>query len=335
MSQLDELLSRPTPAVIEQFAKLEGDLILLGVGGKMGPTLARMALRASREAGTRRRIIGVSRFTNQPLQKQLQACGVETVAGDLLDEKFVASLPAAPLVVSMAGMKFGATGNESLVWAMNCHLPTLICRKYATSRITAFSTGNVYGLVPVTSAGSVETDPPRPEGEYAMSCLGRERMFEHFSQTQGTPTTILRLNYACELRYGVLVDLAQKIHAAKPIDLSMGLANVIWQGDANAVALLALGHATSPARYLNLTGPETFSIRRVCEQLGERMGRVPVFIGEPQPEALLNNSQQSHRSFGYPQVSLEQMIEWVATWVAVGGEYLGKPTKYEVRDGRF
>ncbi|WP_164104373.1 NAD-dependent epimerase/dehydratase family protein [Candidatus Laterigemmans baculatus] len=335
IEQLDERLSRPTPQLVDHLAQLEGDLIVLGIGGKMGPTLARMAKRASEEAGVPRRVIGVSRFSGPGLRERLEGWGIETIAGDLLDGDFMASLPEAPLVMSMVGMKFGATGNESLTWAMNAHLPSLICRKFARSRIMAFSTGNVYGLVPVTSGGSLETDPLRPEGEYAMSGLGRERMYEHFSRTQGTPMTILRLNYACELRYGVLVDLAQKVYAGKPVDLSMGVANVIWQGDANAVALHALGCTSSPPFVLNITGPETLSVRQVCERLGEQMGREPQFTGEPRPDALLNNSQLAHRMFGYPEVSVHQLIDWIAAWVAAGGESLGKPTKFEVRDGRF
>lgn len=335
IEQLDERLSRPTSQLVEQLAQLEGDLIVLGVGGKMGPTLARMARRAGEEAGSPRRVIGVSRFGRHGLRDRLEAWGIETIAGDLLDEAFVASLPDVPLVVSMVGMKFGATGNEALTWAMNAHLPSLVCRKYARSRIMAFSTGNVYGLVPATSGGSVESDTLQPDGEYAMSCLGRERMFEHFSRTEGTSMTILRLNYACELRYGVLVDLAQKVHAGVPIDLSMGLANVIWQGDANAVALLGLTCAASPPCYLNITGPETLSIRHVCQRLGQQMGQEPKFVGEPRPDALLSNSQRAHRLFGYPQVSVERLIDWIAAWVVAGGESLGKPTKFEVRDGRF
>lgn len=335
IEQLDERLSRPTPQLVERLAQLEGDLIVLGVGGKMGPTLARMARRASEEAGAPRRVIGVSRFSGSGLRERLEGWGIETVAGDLLDEGFMASLPDAPLVMSMVGMKFGATGNESLTWAMNTHLPSMICRKFARSRIMAFSTGNVYGMVPVTSGGSLETDTLRPEGEYAMSGLGRERMYEHFSRTQGTPLTILRLNYACELRYGVLVDLAQKVYAGTPVDLSMGVANVIWQGDANAVALQALSCASSPAFVMNITGPETLSVRQACERMGEQMGREPQFTGEPRPDALLNNSQLAHRMFGYPEVSLHQLIDWIAAWVAAGGESLGKPTKFEVRDGRF
>ncbi|HEX7010325.1 MAG TPA: NAD-dependent epimerase/dehydratase family protein [Phycisphaeraceae bacterium] len=332
---LEEFLSRPTPAVVDLMARLRGDLLLLGAAGKMGPTLARMAKRATDAAGVSRRIIAVSRFSQKSDRAKLERWGIETIAGDLLDESFVDSLPRAENVVWMAGMKFGATGNESLTWAMNAYLPGMVCKRFRGSRIAAFSTGNVYGLVPVVSGGSIESDEPNPQGEYAMSCLGRERIFEHLSRAHGVPVTLLRLNYACELRYGVLVDLAQKIHADQPIDLSMGMVNVIWQGDANAMALLSLEHAASPARVLNLAGPETLSVRRVCGQLGELMGRSPRFTGQEQPAALLSNGQLGHELMGYPSLPIGRLIRWVAQWVQAGGEMLGKPTKFEVRDGRF
>ncbi|MEX0654365.1 MAG: NAD-dependent epimerase/dehydratase family protein [Phycisphaeraceae bacterium] len=332
---LDEMLSRPTPAVVDLFARLSGDLIVLGVAGKMGPTLARMAQRASEAANSPRRIIGVSRFSDPAERKKLEAWGIETLAGDLLDEPFVHSLPDADNVVFMAGMKFGATGNESLTWAMNTLLPANVCRRYARSRIAAFSTGNVYGLAPLASGGSVETDAPDPVGEYAMSCLGRERVFEHYSKTADTPVSLLRLNYACELRYGVLVDLALKVQREQPIDLSMGMVNVIWQGDASAMALLSLEEADAPASVFNLAGPEQVSVRRVAEQLGERLGKTPVFTDQPQPAAILSNGQRGHQRFGYPQLPILTLIDWVAHWVASDGQLLGKTTKFEVRDGKF
>ncbi len=332
---LEEALSRPTPATRGLFQSLQGDLMVLGVAGKMGPTLARMAKRSADEAGAPRRVIGVSRFSNPEERTKLEAAGIETVAGDLLDERFVASLPDAPNVVFMAGMKFGATGNESLTWAMNTLLPAHVCARYADSRIAAFSTGNIYGLASATGGGSVETDPPDPRGEYAMSCLGRERTFEHYSRTRGTKVSILRLNYACELRYGVLVDLAQKVWRGTPIDLTMGVANVIWQGDANAQALLSLGRADSPPFVLNIAGPEQLSVRRASEQLGALLGKAPVFTGEEQPNGILSNGQKGHRLFGYPALPIQTLIEWIADWTREGGEVLGKPTKFEVRDGKF
>lgn len=332
---LEERLSAPTPAVVDLFTRLSGDVLVLGVAGKMGPTLARMAKRASDEASSTRRIVGVARFSNPAERDKLESWGVETMRGDLLDESFVRTLPDAENVVYMAGMKFGATGNESLTWAMNTLLPAAVCRRYAGSRIAAFSTGNVYGLAPVYSGGSLETDPPNPQGEYAMSCLGRERAFEHYARTDGTRVTLLRLNYAVEMRYGVIVDLAQKVWQGKPIDVSMPAFNAIWQGDANAWSLLSLEQAASPPFVLNLAGPEQLSVRRVCARLAELMGKDVTFTGEEQANAILSNGQRCHRLYGYPTVPIDTVIDWAAAWVRSGGATLGKPTKFEVRDGKF
>jgi len=336
IEDLEERLSRPTPALVEALATLEGDLVVLGAAGKMGPTLARMARRAlDAGGGSTRRVVAVSRFSDQAVRDRLESWRIDTVSGDLLDPAFVAALPDAPNVVFMAGMKFGATGNESLTWAMNTRLPAHVAQRYPHSRIAALSTGNVYGLSPVTLGGSIETDAPDPLGEYAISCLGRERAFEHDSRTRGTPVVVLRLNYACELRYGVLVDLAQKVWHDKPIDLSMSTANVIWQGDANAMVLQSLAHAASPPTWLNIAGPELLSVRRACETFGHMLGRAPRFTGEPGASAILNNAQRSHQLFGYPTVPIATLIEWIADWTRRGGDLLGKPTKFEVRDGRF
>jgi nucleoside-diphosphate-sugar epimerase len=334
-AELELQLSEPTPAVTAALARLEGDILILGVAGKMGPTLARMAHRALESSGKTRRVIGVARFSNAAEQEKLQKWGIETIRCDLLDEQSLAKLPDAANIVYMAGMKFGSTGNEPLTWAMNTYLPTLICRRYPRSRIAAFSTGNVYGLAPLSQGGSVETDALNPTGEYAFSCLGRERMFEYFSRSQGTPAAILRLNYACELRYGVLVDLAQKVWNNVPVDLAMGNFNVIWQGDANAVALAALAHCASPAFVLNIAGPELLSVRQVCRRLGEIMQRPVTFSGTEAPDALLNNAQLSHRMFGYPRIGVTKMLEWVAQWIMRGGKTLNKPTHFEARSGKF
>lgn len=331
---LDELLSRPTPGVIQTMRRLEGDLLVLGAAGKMGPTLTRMAQRASEEAGSARRIIAVSRYSDPAERQKLDRWGIQTIAGDLLEESFLAGLPEAPNVVFMAGMKFGSSGQQALTWQMNTVLPAQVARRFATSRIAAFSTGNVYGMTPLDAGGSLETDEPHPQGEYAMSCLGRERAFE-YAAARGTRVAILRLNYAAELRYGVLVDLAQKIMAGKEINLAMSMANVLWQGDANAWALQSLEQAASPAVVLNLAGPEQLGIQQVCQQLGELMGVEPRFTGTPSGEAILSNGQRVHRLFGYPHVPIGCLIQWVAQWVKQGGQTLGKPTKFEVRDGRF
>jgi len=335
VEQLEELLSRPTPAVAQALSRAEGDLIVLGVAGKMGPTLARMARRASDQSGIRRRVIGVSRFSLPDTRGDLESCGVETIEGDLLEPDFVDALPEVPNVIYMAGMKFGTVGRQSLTWAMNTYLPSLVCRKFRRSRIVAFSTGNVYSTVPADSGGSVETDPPNPCGEYAMSCLGRERMFEHFSRTLGIPIVLIRLNYAVEMRYGVLVDLAQKVYDGQGIDLAMGYVNVIWQGDAVAMALCALADASSPPLYLNVAGPERLSVRAVCERFGQLLGKPPRLTGVEAADALLSNSQAACRRYGRPRISADQMMRWIAQWITRGGPTLGKPTHFEVRDGQF
>jgi dTDP-4-dehydrorhamnose reductase len=335
VEQLEDLLSQPTQAAIDALSRLDGDLLLLGVGGKMGPTLARMARRAFDAAGLRRRVIGVARFSDGGLETRLNAHGVETVRCDLLDAQQLARLPEAANVVFMTGMKFGSAGQEALTWAMNVHLPALICQRFRASRIVAFSTGNVYGLTPVTRGGSVESDRLQPLGEYAMSCVGRERVFEHFSGTLGIPLALLRLNYACELRYGVLVDLARLVWAGETVDLAMGHFNVLWQADANAMALAAFSLLGSQPLILNLAGPEQLSVRRVAEQFGELFGKPPAFRGTEAPDALLSNGQRAIQLLGYPRMDARQMIEWIADWVRRGGEHLGKPTHFEVRNGQF
>ncbi len=335
VEQLECLLSEPTADVIETLRRLEGDVLLLGVAGKMGPTLARMARRASDTAGVRRRVIGVSRFSSPEAAACLQAHGVETIQCDLLNEDEVFKLPDAANVIFMAGMKFGSTGQEAATWAMNSYLPGVVCRKFRRSKIVGFSTGNVYGLTPVNGGGSCETDALQPVGEYAMSCLGRERVFEHFSRTLGIPTTLIRLNYACELRYGVLVDLAQKVWRGESVPLSMSCFNEIWQGDANAMALLALAHASVPPFVVNVTGPELLVVREVCAQFGRLMDRPVNFTGSETPIALLSKAGRAFDLWGNPRVSADQLIEWVADWILRGGATLGKPTHFESRDGKF
>lgn len=335
VEELEEKLAEPSPALVQAISELEGDLLILGVGGKMGPSLARLAVRAIERAGVRKRVIGVSRFSSGDLAEQLQALGVETISADLLNDAELGRLPEVPNVLYMVGFKFGSTGREYLTWAMNAYLPGRVAEKFRNSRIVAFSTGNVYPLVPVKSGGASEEHPVGPVGEYAQSCLGRERVFEYFSRKNGTPLLIYRLNYAIDLRYGVLHDIAQAVKNRQPIDLRMGHANVIWQGDANEIALRSLALCQSPPRILNVTGPETLSIRWAAERIGEYLGVEPIFEGEEQDSALLNNASQAHRLFGYPRVSLRQMLEWTARWVAQGGASLGKPTHFQEREGKF
>jgi hypothetical protein len=335
VAQLEELLSEPTPAVIETLGRLDGDILLLGVAGKMGPTLARMARRASEQAGVRRRILGVARFSDARQEEELRNHGIETIRCDLLDQVQLDRLPEVPNVLYLVGRKFGSTGQEALTWALNCYLPGMVSQKFRRSRIVAFSTGNVYGLTPVAFGGSRESDPLQPLGDYALSCVGRERIFEHFSRSLHIPMALLRLNYAAELRYGVLVDIAQRVRDGLPIELAMGHFNIIWQGDANAMALCALGNVAIPPFVVNLSGPELLSVRRVAEEFDCLFGKKPLFQAAEGTESLLSNSQLAHRLFGYPRVPAKQLIQWIAYWLERGGDTLAKPTHFDVRDGRF
>jgi nucleoside-diphosphate-sugar epimerase len=294
-----------------------------------------MARRATDLAGVERRVIGVSRFSSLQEEQNLRAHGVETIRCDLLVEEGLAKLPSVPNVIYLAGLKFGSSGNESETWAMNSYLPGRVCRAFSSSRFVVFSTGAVYGLTPWTAGGSREVDTPLPVGEYGMSCLGRERVFEYFSRSSKMPMSIIRLFYACEVRYGVLVDLARKIAAEEPIDLSMGHFNIIWQGDSNAAALLSLDHAAVPPFVLNLTGPELLSVREVSLELGRRVGKKPKFCGAELETTCIGNAGVAHSKFGLPTVEAARVLEWVAEWVKIGGVHLDKPTHFEARDGRY
>ena len=336
--ELDDLLSRPDTGAIRALGAHPGDVLVLGVGGKMGPSLARMLRRAADEAdrgGGQRRIIGVSRFSAAPARGTLDAVGVETISCDLLDADAVRALPEAPNIIYMAGQKFGTRDAPSATWAANTAVPTLVASRFRDSRIVAFSTGNVYPLTPVASGGSKETDAPAPVGEYAISCLGRERIFEHYAARHRAPVAIVRLNYAVDLRYGVLVDIALAVHRGEPVDLRMGHVNVIWQGDANARAIACLAHAAVPPFVVNVTGPAVLAVRELALRFGERFGREPRFTGDPAPDALLSNTERMQRTLGPPDVTTDWMIEAVAGWIAAGNPLLGKPTSFQTRDGRF
>lgn len=332
---LEERLSRPTPGVLEALEKCAGDLMILGAAGKMGPSLARMARRAMDALGRPDRVVAVSRFSDPGAAASLRAHGIETTACDLAERADVDALPDAPNVVFMAGQKFGTVSEPSTTWGANVHVPGLVAERFAQARIVAFSTGNVYPLVPRASGGAREEDAPGPVGEYAMSCLGRERILDHLSRRNRTAMTIVRLNYAVDLRYGVLVDLACRVRDGEPIDVTMGAVNVIWQGDANAWALRCLAHATSPPFVINVTGAETLPVRELALRLGELLDRAPVLIGSEAPDALLSNASRARALFGEPTLSTERLVHWVAEWVGRGGRMLAKPTKFEVRDGRF
>jgi nucleoside-diphosphate-sugar epimerase len=331
IEQLEDVMSTPSDALVSELKNVPGDIMVLGVGGKMGPTLARMA----RRAAPGKRVVGVARFSEPGLQDQLQAHGVECIAADLLSRDALARLPDVPNIIYMAGRKFGSTGSEWLTWAMNAHVPALVAERFPKSRIVAFSTACVYPFVDVNTEGAKESVPPTaPPGEYANSCVARERMFEHFSHAAGTPGRLIRLSYAIDMRYGVLHDVAQKVIHRKAIDLSMGYANVIWQGEANDWTLRSLAHCTSPTSPLNLSGPK-IRIRDVAIALGRRLGIEPVLAGSEAPTAWLIDSSEACRLFGPPQVSLETMLDWTADWVQRGGRSLGKPTHYEARDGKY
>jgi nucleoside-diphosphate-sugar epimerase len=334
-SQLDDGLTRPTPRLVEALARLDGDLIVLGVAGKMGVHLAQQALRASREAGSRRRIFGVARFSDPAARRALDASGVETLACDLLDPDAVRTLPRVPLVVFMAGQKFGTEDCPDLTWAVNTLTSANVCRHFSDSRIVAFSTGCVYPLVSPARGPLSEAVRVDPVGEYAQACVGRERIFEHFSRTRGTPVCLLRLCYAMDLRYGVLHDIARRVWQGEPVPLSVTHFNLIWQGDANAMALQALHQCTSPATVLNLTGPWILQTREVALAFGQRMGKEVRFDGPEGPVAYLADARKALDLFGGTTVPPEQMIEWTARWVASAGRSLNKPSHFEVSNGRF
>jgi nucleoside-diphosphate-sugar epimerase len=332
VAHLDEFLSQPTPELARDLAGVPGDILVLGVAGKMGPTLARMAKRAAAD----RRVVGVARFSDVAVRTGLEKAGVETIACDLLNRSAVEALPKLPNVIYMAAMKFGASGNPALTWAMNVQVPALVAEIFASSRIVAFSTGCVYPFVPVAAGGATEETPAGPPpGEYAWSCLGRERMLEHFSARLGTPGRLVRLNYAIDMRYGVLHDIAAKVLGGETLDLAMGHVNVIWQGDANAVALRCLAHTTAPTSPLNVTGPDTLSVRWLAEEFARRFGRTARLTGSEAPTGWLNNAARMVAQFGPPPVGIERMLDWTADWLLRGMPSHRKPTHYEVRDGRF
>jgi nucleoside-diphosphate-sugar epimerase len=333
--EIDNLMSKPTVEVIETFKKIDGDLIVLGCAGKMGPTLIKLAKNSIDKSQTKKKVIGVDRFIPDDIRKNLASTGIELIQCNMLNKEECNKLPDVKNVIYMAGMKFGTTENISLTWALNSHLPTIVAEKYKNSRIVVFSTGNIYHLTPIKFGGATEKDPVNPYGDYAQSCLGRERMFEYFSLQNGTPVTLIRLAYAVDLRYGIILDIAQKVRSKTMIDLSMGNVNLIWQGDANTQILRSLEYCSSPVNILNITGPEIVSIRWLAKRLGELMDIKPIFEGIESDTAILLNASKAFQLFGYPKTTLDQMVQWVANWVLKNGMTLNKPTHFEQRDGKF
>lgn len=334
-AELDEVMTRPRPVLVEFIRSVRSPLVILGAGGKMGPTLALLARHAADAAGHALDVIAVSRFSDARARESLEASGVRTLSCDLMQPEALAALPDTANLIYMVGLKFGTTQNPARTWAVNTLAPAHVARRYPRARIAALSTGNVYPLVPVSGGGSRETDPLTPLGEYANSTVARERIFEFFSQENGTPVALLRLSYALDLRYGILVDIAQKVYQEQPIDVSTGYMPCIWQGDANEMIIRALALATSPPTALNLTGPAPLSTRATALRFGELMNKPVHLTGEEAETAFLSNTARLVAALGQPPTPLETVIRWTAHWIMSGGRLLNKPTHFEVRDGAY
>lgn len=334
-SKLDDLLSQPSPKLIEDIRAIEGDIMVLGAGGKMGPSLCLLAKRAIEAARLPKRVIAVSRFSDPIARELFERHGIETIACDLQEPEQLRALPKVANIIFMAGRKFGTDGNEWRTWGMNATLPAFVAEAFRESRFVVFSSGNIYPLIPLHSGGCTEETPVRPIGDYAMSCLARERAFEYAANTYGTKVFLFRLNFAVDLRYGVLFDIANRVLSGEPISVETPLFNCIWQGSANEVAIRALLHAAAPARVMNVTGPELCPVREVAQRFGKLFGKTPVFTGVEQNDAYIGNASRAIGCFGYPSVSLQQMIEWQAEWLLEGGRTLEKPTHFEERGGVY
>jgi nucleoside-diphosphate-sugar epimerase len=334
-SELDEALVTPNAADIETLAQLTGDVLIVGAGGKMGPSLATRVRRAADATAIRRKVIAASRFSEPAGRQSLERAGIETIACDLTDRAQIAALPSCDHVLYLAGRKFGTTDRSDLTWFTNTVVPALVAERFSSSRLVVFSTGNVYPLVPAAGPASVETDPPQPVGEYAQSCLGRERVVEFISHERGIRALLFRLNYAVDLRYGTLVDIARRVQNGDEIDLTVGWLNALWQGDANSYAIRSLALCASPAAVLNVTGPERISVREVATEFGRELGKAVRFHGTEGPLALLSDASRCVARLGPPEVPLERLLAWVVHWVRIGGVSLNKPTHFEVADGRY
>jgi nucleoside-diphosphate-sugar epimerase len=334
-AQLEDMLSEPTSGLIKDISKINDDIMILGCGGKMGPTLTKMAKRAMDSANIKKKVIAVDKFITPELKQDLENHGIEIISCDLMNHKELSKLPDIKNIIYMAGRKFGSTGNEYLTWAINTFLPGLVSQRFPNSRIVAFSTGNVYPLTPAGEGGSKETDPLGPVGEYAESCLGRERIFEHFSIENKTPVLIFRLFYAIGVRYGVLTDVAQNVYAGNPVDLSVNNVTVIWQQEANAIALQSLKLCESPPAKLNVSSQQIYKVEDIANKFGKIFNKTPSFVNKGADTALLCNASKCKDIFGELEVSLDQMIKWTADWIKREGATLGKPTHFDARDGKF
>lgn len=335
LKKIEEQLTRPSADLVRDVKKIKGDFILLGIGGKMGVSMGKLLVDALKEAGSDAKVYGVSRFSNPRAKKEVEASGVTAIPCDLLNEEDLQALPEVENVIYLAGHKFGTVDNEDFAWAMNTYLPGRVAEKFKNSNIVAFSSGNVLPFVKVNEGGVDEDVAPQPIGEYAQSCLGRERIFQYFSKKNGTPTLIYRLNYAVDFRYGVIMEIAKAVMSGQAVDLRTENVNVIWQGDANEIAIRSLLHCTSPEKMLNVTGPETLSTRWVAKEFGKLFGKEPKFKNEAESTALLNNASECHRLFGYPKVTIREIIDITHQWLANGGEELDKPTHFQERGGKF
>jgi nucleoside-diphosphate-sugar epimerase len=331
--QIEQIMTDPRPEVVSSLSKLDGDIMILGGGGKMGPTLTKLVKNCINSGNLKKKVISVDKIFSPSLQKDFKKNDIDFIECDLLNN--IDQLPEVPNIVFMAGMKFGTSGNSSVTWALNTYLPALTAKRFSKSKIVVFSSANIYHMTPVLHGGATEHNYPNPYGEYAQSVLGREKMFEYFSLTNGTPVVIIRLAYAVDLRYGIILDIAQKVYSKTPVDVSMGHVNVIWQGDANAQILRSFELCSNPPAFLNVTGPETISVRWLANRLGELMNVKPIIEGQESDSALLFNASKALSLFGYPKVTLDQMVQWIANWVIKGGKTLNKPTHYETRDGKF
>jgi nucleoside-diphosphate-sugar epimerase len=332
VAALEDFMTAPSPALAADLARLDGDVMVLGVGGKMGPTLARMAKRAA----PGKRVIGVARFSEEGLKDKLERTGIECIACDLLDREALQKLPRVKNIVFMAGHKFGAAGNPAFTWAMNAGVPLMVADTFRDSRIVCFSTVCVYPYADVSGPGANEgTRAEPPAGDYANSCVAREQMFVYGSHKWGTPGRLVRLSYAIDMRYGVLHDVATSVLKGRTIDVAMGYVNVIWQGEANEQALRLLAHCTAPTSPLNITGAQKVSVRWLAEEFGKRLGKPASITGSEAPTAWIVDTTAAQRLLGVPKVPLERMIDWVADWVGRGGPSLGKETHFQTRDGKY